>query len=799
MSRRNPRSPVHPGPKPATKGGAAAVATAPDPDVDPDEEFALWLGERLRRVALGATAALIVARALWPSEADYDVDAGTGLVWVLALLAVAGVALASALVGGTLRLRWSWTDAAVVALMVLVGVSAGHAADRRPAINLAWEWGALGFAYVLVRNLPRTRAESTALAGALAATAVAVSVFGLYQVGVELPQLQAEYRANPIAKLRMLNIEPGSPQQALLEDRLLGSNEVYSTFALANSLAGFLVGPLVVMLGVVWDNLTRRDGCGSRWGALALAALPALAVLVCLTLTKSRSAYIGLLVGLLVLAWRERRRVRTRTLVLAAVAGLAVVAGLVAAGLATGRLDRLVLTESGKSLQYRWEYWVGAWRVINETPRSFWLGRGPGNFAAPYVRYKLPEASEDIKDPHNFILEVWSTAGLWAVLALAAAVAQALWNTLGPSRSRPGDSTDPPPSDDDGEFGGVRPKTYDPSAPTATARWLLVSAGLGLVVAMPPIGGLNPFEGELFRRWLILGAAWVLAAASGLLLWRRRPLDASLLGAGVLAVLVNLLAAGGISVPAVALMLWAFVALGLNLRDERPCSKLRDADGRLAAFALAVVWVALLGTFVGAVSPYWKVQAALAAADDAMARRPPDYELADAAMERATAADRYSARPWQAWAALEYRAWMSRDAKPGDLRWRKVPFLMAEAVKSPRPQNVWSRHRDRAVMTTLLIRQLGDKVSPKELLRLRADVTQASRTAALLYPTNASLRARLAEASADIGMVPDAVKEGREALRLDELTPHPDKKLRPDVRQWLQSKLPAWEKAAAGK
>ena len=46
--------------------------------------------------------------------------------------------------------------------------------------------------------------------------------------------------------------------------------------------------------------------------------------------------------------------------------------------------------------------------------------------------YKLPQSSEEIRDPHNLFLEVWATAGVWAVLALAAALALAFWNLLGP-------------------------------------------------------------------------------------------------------------------------------------------------------------------------------------------------------------------------------------------------------------------------------------------------------------------------------------------------------------------------------
>jgi hypothetical protein len=195
----------------------------------------------------------------------------------------------------------------VVAVTVLVGLSASHALDRRPAINLAWEWVALGLTYLLLRNLPRTRNESAVLAGVLVATSFAVSAYGLYQAKSELPLLQAEFRRNPQEFLQKMNIEPGSRGEEMVKNRLLYSNEIWSTFALANSLAGYLVGPLVLGLAVAFCNLVRVDVPGSRWVALAMAAPVVLVMLVCLMLTKSRSAYIGVLVAISLLAWRARR------------------------------------------------------------------------------------------------------------------------------------------------------------------------------------------------------------------------------------------------------------------------------------------------------------------------------------------------------------------------------------------------------------------------------------------------------------------------------------------------------------
>ena len=57
---------------------------------------------------------------------------------------------------------------------------------------------------------------------------------------------------------------------------------------------------------------------------------------------------------------------------------------------AAGGLDRFVVTEAGKSLEYRREYWIGAWGVIQEHPL---VGVGPGNFRQHYLAHKLAKSS----------------------------------------------------------------------------------------------------------------------------------------------------------------------------------------------------------------------------------------------------------------------------------------------------------------------------------------------------------------------------------------------------------------------
>ena len=145
---------------------------------------------------------------------------------------------------------------------------------------------------------------------------------------------------------------------------------------------------------------------------------------------------------------------------------------------------------------------------------------------------------------------------------------------------------------------------------------------------------------------------------------------------------------------------------------------------------------------------------------------------------------------------MEFRLWSSRGSKYEDKRWNKIPIDFFEAVKPPRPSNVWSRHMERAVMMQLVLARIGPSLPPMELTKFRGNIVEATRHAVLLYPTNASLRARLAEASAEIGMKGDAAKEGHEAIRLDDIVTDRTRKLDPKVRLWLEGNLPAWDEAA---
>ena len=151
-------------------------------------------------------------------------------------------------------------DGLVVAVMTLVALA--HSTPSIAARRSIWpgngvHWASFTFC---LRNLPRSRNESSVLAGAFVATAVAVSAYGLYQVKVELPHTAGRISAQSRPDLAEAQHRARDSGESMLKNRLMRSTEPWSTFALANSLAGFIAGPLVMLLAVGLYNLVRPEG-----------------------------------------------------------------------------------------------------------------------------------------------------------------------------------------------------------------------------------------------------------------------------------------------------------------------------------------------------------------------------------------------------------------------------------------------------------------------------------------------------------------------------------------------------------
>ena len=356
--------------------------------------------------------ALCVARPLFPSESAASF--GDGLTMVMLWIALAVFWLLGAVGRPAVLdpLRLDRCGRPVAGRLAYRGRACGPSgtAQPRPAINMLWEWVGMGLCFLLARQFIATAREARAVAAVMVGLAVALAGYGLYQYAYEMPNTRAQYQADPDRAMRDAGLwyPPGSPERGLFESRL-ANKEPMATFALTNSLAAFLAPWLVMLAGVGF-------GCGRNRKRLLAVVVCLIPIAVCLLLTKSRSGYIAAGVGL-VLAWLlcRERKVRIGWKWPAAIVALAAVLG--AAAVTVGGLDRELLSRASKSFGYRLQYWQSSLLLIADHPI---VGCGPGNFQNAYTQYKLPEASEEVADPHNFLLEIWATAGTPAMLAFLA-------------------------------------------------------------------------------------------------------------------------------------------------------------------------------------------------------------------------------------------------------------------------------------------------------------------------------------------------------------------------------------------
>jgi hypothetical protein len=238
----------------------------------------------------------------------------------------------------------------------------------------------------------------------------------------------------------------------------------------------------------------------------------------------------------------------------------------------------------------------------------------------------------------------------------------------------------------------------------------------------------------------------------------------------------------------VALGLWALAAVGLNLREDRPCGRLRTVPGgRMWGLNLAMVATMLVGAFFGSVVPDWRCRAAIARAETALAKPLPDWDTARAEYLAAAAADRLSDAPWRGLADVEFRSWVAEGAKANRTVWIKIAAALEKAATPPRDPDSLAIQRLRMGYAGEVLRLQGASLTTGDLLTLHEQLANAAARAAVLYPTDATLNALLAEAVAALNRDEDAKRHAREALRLDDLTPHDDKKLAPDLRDRMRA------------
>lgn len=733
----------------------------------------------LETITLGGLSALLVATPLVPSERTAEL--GVNANWIMALLMICSGWLVTVVVRRSHVLRVGAVDVLAGSLVVLVSFSALVTAGQgstRATINMAWQWVGLGVLFLLGRQWLRPPVAVRATSSVMIGFAACLTMLAYYQYFFSLPETRAEFARNPEPMLRDAEIDsgPDSPERKIFEDRL-NSTEPFATFALANSLAGFLAPWFLVALGValsVRDTVDRtaspkagRSRGGKRdpeslersWRVASVAGAVAVFIGFCLLLTKSRTALLAVGLGICLLAASRRslRRLFTWRILAAAV----VVCGLLAAAVAAGVWDRLVVTETPKSLLYRFQYWEATAAMIADYPR---FGCGPGNFQHYYTAYKLPEASESIADPHNLFFEIAATAGLPALAVFVVLLAVVAWQWSRSqgfrARSRAPDAS--PAAAQEGLPGSAGSPPGSPAEPAATPAvfrgiYLGALSGVvlgwwtGFVFGMPP-------ERALF----LLGVPAAVAIVAALHPWTEHGQMPHAVPAIALLVLsINLLAAGGISFAGIAPSWWLLLAIVSNTATvpswERRVG--RSAGGMLAVAVMLLV----VGCFFTMYSPVLRCRAKL---DEGLALvRVQRLAEAEAAFREAAAADPYSAEPWNNLAALYHQWALDRQ---GDDSLSRFEAAVEEALQ--RNPHAPALHKQIGDWWLTLFARWGQRRHLEQAVR-------AYREWVRLYPNHAFGHAQLAWSHHLCGDGQSAGREATQALRLDALNPHRERTL----------------------
>ena len=704
-------------------------------------------------------AALMVLTVLVPSD-SVEVHDGKGLVLVLLWL-LFGLAWCINRRRDQEPVRWGLVETTVTLLVLAHTVSCLWMASRgnaRATQNVMWQWIAFGVGFLMIRQLVDCSRTSRALCAVMLALAVSLSLEGMYESFYVVPQRYHRYfDNNETVRLEMLQqagiVAPkGTPMRYHFESRLQ-STEPTTTFSLTNSLAGFLAPWLVIAIGMT--VLCYRSGekgktlPGSRRDRL-LGIAPELIVCIllgfCLLLTKSRSGWIAVGVGMLVILVGQRGRGRHRVTPWILGSFLLLTLGLGVLAFLVERLDWLVFSQTLDSFSFRLQYWFASLRMIGDYPL---LGCGPGNFQEYYMQYKLPVASETVADPHNWILEIWATAGtlsLIAVVLLVCAVARAMKQA---GREKPENTRGR--AVEKSIYGGAIlgallafPYSVLADSPMGSTR--LIALGLPVMVLV----------GARLHGWVKRGAfpAWLPAAA--LLCW-----------------LVNLLASGGIGTPGVAqggwLLLVMLLVAGMSGRDA----------ARLPPRGLVTIMVVLLATMAGFLATaYWPVMSSRTRLSEAhQAARRQDHDAWQELLQQACDADPHWPSPAMELAALQHDLWGQERENSRQAFGEAADDLLRRDPRSA------TTH---AFMASCYMVAYQQHQQPEDLGRARTLFLRAHQ----LHPSDARLAAQVAWTYWLSGEHQEAGKYAMEAQRLDTLNRSIEMQL--DKRRLIEHPFPGW-------
>jgi O-antigen ligase len=474
------------------------------------------LTRALDRLALLIALAIVIARCTMPEAirdpmtilpgseaAPRGSGAVPGLVLSLLSFVPAMLVLLRRLIDRSPLCR-SWAIWGLIALGFWALASSLWAADQFLAALSTCNWlaaMALLWAVAQVAHEPKNQRLIAGVGIGLLLVFIVQALFYHYR---EFPAVQEMVAQQQDQILRQRGMSPDSfvGKQFL---RKVASGEASGFSASPNTFAALIVVTMVLAAGMSLQRLVGKR----RWGWVVLAVVAIAGGPIIIGWTHSRAAVATSALAALAFVvfglWAHHLRRWRVALFRVGAAGFV---GLIAIGLRHGLTTGTLFQDS---LTFRWRYWVGAFRVLRE---HLWRGVGWENFSYYYLAKRLPAASEEVHDPHNFIVRFAVELGVIAGIAVVVLMVRLLWEITMPAKP----TGEPPPVEEASD--DVRPSLA--AILTIPALLAIAAIGINALCSIDLSQNFDYVDLELRRRLLyaVLLTIGIVSATTG---WHGRP------------------------------------------------------------------------------------------------------------------------------------------------------------------------------------------------------------------------------------------------------------------------------------
>lgn len=625
----------------------------------------LFTPEKLFGFAGGLIAAAIIYAAYWPADST-EVQTGAARYLAGMLIIAGGIAIV---------VRPLWNEPGVTGVDKLIDIAAWGLAlsmvistwinaggsNLRLGVNEMWWWVAAAALLSAARRICVCPNVPTVFFHLIISVTLSVAVFGWHQQLIGIPAMIEMYEADPDAMLRAAGVQAdeGSSLRIVFHNRLYDGGPT-GTFALANSMAALLVGGLVVMVGVTLQRWSTMPAAQKVGWVVAIVIVGGM-----LLAARSRSAAGSLLIVTFIALTRRwwDGRIMTIAKSVAATGGVIAIVG--AIGWRFGRNTEWI-GQAPASLEVRWRYWIASIKMVAQSPL---FGVGPGQFKARYEMYRADASTEQIADPHNWFWQIATTGGLVAAIIALVLIAAIVWRFR--ERANVGSAAI-----------GFRPS--------------VIYSGAGVAVAVIWIGG------AMIGYLPTIDAAMLATIAGVAILWLAirsdqdsvegesasyKIMSQQIAGYAVLAMAIDLMAAGGLIVPGVAIPLWVLIAIASSQAVTPTSTHTTGVDSVVLPGATNHRSSLLIGGAVTLIMIAWYVTAILPVEQASVAKG--RFEVAwergstgeaESALRQAAAADRWNPEPMLQLAAVLSQAAVAESQNRG--RWEAaLQEVQAEAIE----------------------------------------------------------------------------------------------------------------------